>query len=124
MTLLRLIQRASILAGMTFASLAVYSNPAHADMPQVCVIASNGKTECGTLQLVERACIITENNNTVCGKFESAKGGQESRQTISGNSPRTVVNNVAFSSKGCSRSDTRSVECQILLLLKIGTAFL
>jgi hypothetical protein len=114
MTLIRLVQRASILAGMTFASLSFYSNLAHADTPQFCVIASNGKTECGTLQVVERACIITDSNNTVCGKFKSAKEGQEqeqqAKQPIQGNAPRTVVNNVAFSSKGCSRSDT-TVKC-------------
>jgi hypothetical protein len=102
---------------MTFASLSVYGNPAHADTQQFCVIASNGKTECGTLQLVERACIITENNNTVCGKFKSAKGGQgqEPRQEVAknptpANSSRTVVSNVTFLSKGCSRSDT-NVKC-------------
>jgi hypothetical protein len=117
MTLIRLIQRASILAGMTFAGLSVYGTPAHADTQQFCVIASNGKTVCGTLQLVERACIITENNNTVCGKFKSAKGGQaqEPRQEISknptpANSSRTAIANVTFSSKGCSRSDT-NVKC-------------
>jgi hypothetical protein len=114
MTLIRLIQRANILAGMTFASLSVYSTPAHADTPQFCVIANNGKTECGTLQVVERACIINDSNNTVRGKFNSAREGQgqgqESPRPVQGNAPRTVVNNVAFSSKGCSRSDT-NVKC-------------
>ena len=113
MTLLRLIQRASILAGMTLASLSIHSNPARADTPQVCVIASNGKTACGTLQLVERACIITDSNNTVCGKFKSATGSQqqqEVRQPVQGNGSRIVVNNVAFSPKGCNRSDT-TVKC-------------
>ena len=69
MTLLRLIQRASILAGMTLASLAVHSNPAHAEDVLACVIASNGKTVCGTLKAIERACITTATGSAVCGKL-------------------------------------------------------
>ena len=112
MTLIRLIQRASILAGMTVASLSVYGNPVHADTPQICVIAGNGKTVCGTLKAVERACVTTDGSNTICGKFKSASEGQaqQSRQPGPANSSRTVVNDVAFSSKGCSRSDS-TVKC-------------
>ena len=113
MTLLRLIQRASILAGMTFASLSIYSNPAQAE-PEFCIVASNGKTVCGKTRGIERMCITTNGSNTICGKFKSAKEGQEqgqeARQPIQGNGSRTVVNNVTFSSKGCSRSDT-TVKC-------------
>ncbi len=77
MTLLRLVHRASILAGMTLASLSIHSNPAHADTPQFCVIASNGKTACGTpLKAVERACVTTDGSNSICGKFKSAREGQ------------------------------------------------
>ena len=119
MTLLRLIQRASILAGMTFASLAVYGNPAHADTPQFCAVTSNGQTACGTLKTIERLCVTTDGTNTICGKFKSFKPagqeqGQEARQPIQGSIPRTVVNNIAFSLKGCSRSDT-TVKCSLLV---------
>jgi hypothetical protein len=123
MSLIRFVQRASILAGITFASFSVYGTSATADTPQFCVIAGNGKTACGTLKAVERACVTTESNSVVCGKFKSAKGGQEqeqrqeTRQPVSGNSPRTVVNNVAFSSKGCSRSDT-TVKCSFSMVNK------
>ena len=117
MTLLRLVQRASILAGMTFASLSIHSNPAHAE-PEFCIVASNGKTPCGKTKGIERMCITTNGSNTICGKFKSAKEGQEqgqeARQPIQGNSPRTVVDNIAFSLKGCSRSDT-TVKCSLLV---------
>jgi hypothetical protein len=56
MTLIRFIQRASILAGITFAGVAFHSGSATADTEKFCVIASNGKTACGTLKAVERAC--------------------------------------------------------------------
>ena len=121
MTLLSLIQRASILAGMTFASLPFHSNPAHSDTPQFCVIASNGKTECGTLQLVERACIITDRNNVVCGKFKSAKGGREqeqgARQPSQSIVARKEVNNFVYTLKGCRKSDT-TVKCELGILNK------
>jgi hypothetical protein len=103
MTLIRLIQRASILAGMTFAILPVHGNPAQADTPQFCVVASNGKTACGTLKAVERACVTTDAGSIVCGKFKSAREeqaqgqGQESPRSFQGNAPRTVVNNISFS---------------------------
>ncbi len=94
MTLLRLIHRASILAGMTFASLSVYGNPAHADDALFCVIASNGKTVCGTLKAIELACITTDGSNTICGKFKSAtdvqRQGQETSKPSQGVA-RTVV---------------------------------
>jgi hypothetical protein len=113
MTLIRLIQRASILAGMTFAILPVYGNPAQADTPQFCVVASNGKTACGTLKAVERACVATDAGGTVCGKYQSVRGEpaqEESPRTVQGNAPRIVVNNVAFAPKGCVRSET-TVKC-------------
>jgi hypothetical protein len=120
MTLIRLVQRASILAGMTFASLPFQINQADADTPtpQFCVIASNGKTACGTLQAVERACVTTDAGSTVCGKYKSVRGEQvqeqESPKPVQGNAPRTVVNNIAFSPKGCSRSDT-TIKCSFLI---------
>jgi|GEM_PF-5422595 len=45
MTLLRLIQRASILAGMTLAGLSIYSNPAHADDAQFCAVTNSFSSE-------------------------------------------------------------------------------
>jgi hypothetical protein len=113
MTLIRLIQRASILAGMTFSILPIHGNPAQADTPQFCVVASNGKTACGTLKAVERACVSTEAGSVVCGKFKAAREEQaqeESPRPMQGNAPRTVINNVAFSPQSCSRSET-TVKC-------------
>jgi hypothetical protein len=116
MTLIRLVQRASILAGMTFAGLPFQSNPARAEITEFCIIASNGKTLCGKPRGIERMCITTDGSNTVCGKFKSAKEGQEqeqqAKQPIQGNGSRIVVNNVAFLSKSCSRSDT-TVKCSL-----------
>jgi hypothetical protein len=43
MTLLRLIQRASILAGMIFAGLSLHSNLAHANDAQFCAITNSVK---------------------------------------------------------------------------------
>jgi hypothetical protein len=121
MTLIRLIQRASILAGMTFAGLSVHSNPAQSDTPQFCVIASNGKTVCGILQVVERACIITDTNNTVCGKFKSVKPGQEQGQEASRPAQSTIarkeVDNFVFALKGCRRSES-SVKCEFVITNK------
>jgi hypothetical protein len=115
MTLIRFVQRASILAGMTFAGLSLYSNPAHtADTPEFCIIASNGKTACGKVRSIERVCITTDGANTVCGKFKlpvQAQGQQqEARQPSQAKGSRTVVDNVAFSSQGCSRTDA-TVKC-------------
>jgi hypothetical protein len=121
MTLIRLIQRASILAGMTFAILPVYGNPAQADTPQFCVVASNGKTACGTLKAVERACVATDAGGVVCGKFKSAKEGQaqgqEARQPSQVTIARKEVENVVFSLKGCRKSDS-SIKCEFSILNK------
>jgi hypothetical protein len=118
---IRFAQRASLIIGIAFAIFPLNLIPATADTPQFCVIASNGKTECGILQLVERACIINETNNTICGKFKSAKEVQEREQEsprlVRGNTSRTLVNNVAFSSRGCSRSDT-TIKCSFSMRSK------
>jgi hypothetical protein len=116
MTLIRFVQRASILAGITAISLHIPSSPAHADIKEFCIVASNGKTVCGKPRGIERMCITTDSRNTVCGKFKSVKEGEaqaqeeETPRPIQGNAPRVVVDNVVFSSKGCSRSDT-TVKC-------------
>jgi hypothetical protein len=111
MTLIRLIQRASILAGMTFASLHFHANPAHAQV-KACVIASNGKTVCGQAREIERMCVTTDGSNKICGKFKSAKEeqeqGQESRQPVQGTIARKEVDNFIFALKGCRKSETNS----------------
>jgi hypothetical protein len=122
MTLIRLIQRASILAGMTFAILPVHGNPAQADTPQFCVVASNGKTACGTLKAVERACIATDAGATVCGKFKSAKEGQEqgqeeARNTTPTSGYRKEVDNFTLVLESCRRVD-ENVKCQLKILNK------
>jgi hypothetical protein len=121
MTLIRLIQRASILAGMTFAILPVHGNPAQADTPQFCVVASNGKTACGTLKAVERACVTTDAGGVVCGKFKSAREeqaqGQESRQPVQGTIARKEVDNFVYILESCQRVDT-NVRCQIKMVNK------
>ncbi|WP_310410600.1 hypothetical protein [Chamaesiphon sp. OTE_8_metabat_110] len=124
MTLIRLIQRASILAGMTFASLPFYSNIAHADTPtpQFCVIASNGKTVCGTLKAVERACVTTNGTNTICGKFKSAKDGQEqgqeeARTPASNPGQRKELGGVTYVLRSCRRSSS-DIKCNFIITAK------
>jgi hypothetical protein len=114
MTLIRLIQRASILAGMALASLPVHNNQAQADTPKFCVVASNGKTVCGTLKAVERACVTTEAGSTVCGKFKSAReeGQQEARNSTLISAQRKEIDNFIYTLEGCQRVET-SVRCQI-----------
>jgi hypothetical protein len=117
MTLIRLVQRAGILAGITFSSFPFLSTPAHADTPQICVIASNGKTVCGTLKAVERACVTTDGSNTICGKFQSASEGKEPRQEEARNPKsssgyRKEVDNFVFTLDGCKRVGTE-ISCQV-----------
>jgi hypothetical protein len=120
MTLIRLIQRASILAGMTLAGLSVHSNPVRAEDALACVIANNGKTVCGTLKVVERACITTATGNTVCGKFKSAREeqGQEQARTFAPNAVyRKEVNDFVLTLESCKRVDD-NVMCQVKILNK------
>jgi hypothetical protein len=116
MTLTRFIQRASILGGITFASLPFLSTPAHSDTPQFCVVASNGKTACGTLKAVERAYVTTDNGSSVCGKFKSAREGreqgQETTKPLQGMVARKEVDNFVYTLKGCRKSDT-TVKCEL-----------
>ena len=108
MTLIRFVQRASILTGITFASIAFQNNSAIAQTEKFCVIASNGKTACGTLKAIERACVTTDGNAVICGKFKSvaAEQGQEAVKPDQGDGSLTVVDNFAFSLKSCRRSNT------------------
>jgi hypothetical protein len=95
---------------MTFAILPVYNNPAQADTPQICVVASNGKTACGTLKAVERACVTTNAGGVVCGKFKSAREEQEPRQEEAKNPApiagyRKELDGAIFLLKSCRRVD-------------------
>jgi hypothetical protein len=119
MTLIRLIQRASILAGMTFAVLPVYGNPAQADTPQFCVVASNGKTACGTLKAVERACITTDAGGTVCGKFKSTReeGQEEARNPTPSASYRKDSDGVVYLLRSCKRSNS-DIKCNLVITTK------
>jgi hypothetical protein len=120
MTLIGFVQRASILAGITFTSFSVYSSPAHSE-PVACVIASNGKTVCGKTRAIERICVTTDGVDNICGKFKSFKSGkeeqergqeQEAPRPIQGNAPRAVVNNISVSVRGCNKSDT-TIKCSL-----------
>jgi hypothetical protein len=118
MTLIRLVQRASILAGMTFSSLPFQSNPARAEITEFCVVASNGKTVCGKSRGIERMCITTDGSNTVCGKFKSAKEGQEEeRKPASLSGYRKEVDNFVLTLESCKRVD-EDVRCQMKILNK------
>ena len=123
MTLICLIQRASILAGITFAGLSVYGTPAHAE-PEYCIIASNGKTVCGKGKEIERMCVTTDGTNTICGKFKSFKpAGQEQEQGQEARTPapisgyRKEVDNFVLTLESCKRVD-ESVKCQLKILNK------
>jgi hypothetical protein len=119
MTLIRLIQRATILAGMALASLPVHGNPAQAEDVLACVIAGNGKTVCGTLKAVERACITTEAGSTVCGKFKSAKkeGQEEARNPTPIAGYQKEVNKFVLTIEGCRKVDG-DVRCQMKIFNK------
>ena len=106
MSLIRFVQRASILAGITFVGVAFHGSSATAQAEKFCVVASNGKTACGTLKAVERACVSTD-NGVVCGKFKSvaAEQGQEAAKPDPVEVSLTVVDNFAFSLKSCRRSN-------------------
>lgn len=121
MTLIRLVQRVSILAGMTFAGLPFHGNSAHADTPQFCVVASNGKTVCGTLKAVERACVTTDGSNSICGKFKSASEGQGQQQEAKNPAPsagyRKEVDNFVLTLESCRRVD-ENVRCQLKIFNK------
>ena len=121
MTLLRLVQRASILAGMTFASLSIHSNPAHAE-PEFCIVASNGKTLCGKTKGIERMCITTNGSNTICGKFKSAKEGQEQGQEETRNpapssGARKELDGITFLLRSCRRSNS-DIKCNFVMKAK------
>lgn len=123
MTSICLIQRASILAGMTIASIPFYSTPVQAE-PEFCVVASNGKTVCGTLKTIERACVTNNAGSSVCGKFKSVSEGQaqEPRQEEAKNSTTSAgyqkeSDGVVFLLRNCKRSSS-DVKCNLVLAAK------
>jgi hypothetical protein len=131
MTLLRLIQRASILAGITAIGLSIPNSPAKAEISEVCIIASNGKTVCGKQRSIERMCVTTDGSNNICGKFKSAKeekerGGeeQEEARTPAQNSGyRKEAGGVTYLLRNCKVSgrDRRNlsyIKCNFVLTVK------
>jgi hypothetical protein len=121
MTLIRFVQRASILAGITFAGVGFHGGSATAQTEKFCVVASNGKTVCGTLKAVERACVNTD-NGVVCGKFNPAASEQAQKQEGSG-TPKPIaayrkeVDNFVLTLESCKRVD-ENVRCQLNILNK------
>ena len=106
MTLIRFVQRASILAGITFAGIAFHGGSATAQTAQFCVVASNGKTACGKIQSIERACVTTEGNGVVCGKLPIvAKQGQEASQPDRPTGARKEAGGVTYLLRNCKMSD-------------------
>jgi hypothetical protein len=122
MTLIRLVHRASILTSMAFASLLVYSNPAHADLS--CIVADNGKAMCGIPISIPRMCIST-GGKTTCGKFTTIKKeGENSNQSseprpetnkpFTGSGQRKEADKFVFLLKGCRRIDT-NIKCELTI---------
>ena len=118
MTLIRFVQRASILVRMTLASLPFHSNPAQAEITEFCIIAGNGKTVCGKSRGIERMCITTNGSNTICGKFKSAKEGQEEARTPAPSSGyRKESDGVTVLLRSCRRSRS-DIKCNLVINTK------
>lgn len=118
-SLIRFVQRASILAGITFAGIAFHGGSATAQAEKFCVVASNGKTACGTLKAVERACVTTDSNGVVCGKFKSvaAEQGQEATQPDRATGYRKESDGVNYLLRNCKRSNS-DIKCNLVLTTK------
>ncbi len=118
MTLIRFVQRASILAGITFAGIAFHGSSATAQTDKFCVVASNGKTACGTLKAVERACVSTD-NGVVCGKFKAvaAEQAQESSQPDQPTGYRKEADGIDYLLRNCKRSNS-DIKCNFLITTK------
>jgi hypothetical protein len=127
MTLIRLIQRASLVVGLGFASLPFQSRPVHADTAEFCVTAGNGKTACGTLKTVETACVTTSSGATVCGKMKSAKKVQsqeqeEDRTPTQSSGYRKEAGGVTYLLRNCKIADPAihgpGMKCNFVLTVK------
>jgi hypothetical protein len=123
MSLIRFVQRASILAGITFAGIAFHGGSATAQTEKFCVVASNGKTACGTIQAIERACVTTEGSKVVCGKFKAVEQGQEASQPEQTTGYRKESDGINYLLRNCKRSNS-DVKCNLVLTTKKeNTAF-
>jgi hypothetical protein len=95
MTLIRLIQRVSLLSSLVVTSLIIHGSPARSD---------------------QRVCIITDDGATMCGKpTSSKKEAKNPKQQNSGY--RKEVGNFVYLLKGCKKSDT-SVKCEFVITNK------
>jgi hypothetical protein len=95
MTLIRLIQRVSLLSSLVVTSLIIHGSPARSD---------------------QRVCIITDDGATMCGKpTSSKKEAKNPKQQNSGY--RKEVNNIVYLLKGCRKSDT-TVKCEFVITNK------
>ncbi len=130
MTLIRLIKRASLLAGLTFASLPFQIRPVHADTPEFCVITS-GKTTCGTIKTIETGCVISGSGATACGKFKFSKKAQvqaqereqeEDRTPVQSSGYRKEAGGVTYLLRNCKVADPAlhgpGMKCNFVLTVK------
>ncbi len=124
MTLIHLGQRTSILAGMTFASLLLYSTSVRASRPQNCAIPSDDRTICGASETVKRVCVTTDSITTLCNNSKLlAKEGQQNGESL-GDPPkgdpanREQVQNFVYTLKSCRKSNTTVVKCKLNILNK------
>jgi hypothetical protein len=100
MTLLRLVQRASIISSMFLASLLLYSSPARSE---------------------QRVCIITDDGATMCGKPTSLK--KEAKNPNKSSGYRKEISSFIFLLKGCEKSDT-TIKCNMSIMNKGAERFL
>jgi hypothetical protein len=126
MTLIRFVQRASILAGLTFSSLPVYGNPVRVDMSDFCITTSDNKTVCGKPKSIERACVTTRSGGIACGKFKPPTQQEIEAANRPNSTPerevkavvaRREVNNFVYTLKGCRKFDT-VVKCDFTITNK------
>jgi hypothetical protein len=95
MTLIRFIQRASLLSSLVVTSLIIHGSPARSD---------------------QRVCIITDDGTTMCGKpTSSKKEAKNPKQQNSGY--RKEAKNIVYLLKGCRKSDT-SMKCEFVITNK------
>jgi hypothetical protein len=93
MTLIRLIQRVSLLSSLVVTSLIIHGSPARSE---------------------QRVCIITDDGATMCGKpTSSKKEAKNPKQQNSGY--RKEVGNFVYLLKGCKKSDT-IVKCEFTIM--------
>lgn len=121
MTLIRLIQRATILTGIAVGNLFFQNTSARAES---CIITDKGKEICGTPVSIPRMCITTDSKNNICGKFTRNKnsnpnpnGGEEASKPTQSTGYRKDVGDIVFLLKACKKSD-RVVKCYLTVKTK------